>query len=44
MKPDVLVSRMDYIKDKDGEIITICYNDGSVEIVFDFNFDKRIVC
>jgi WD40 repeat protein len=44
IKPDVFVTRMElHETDKPGEtLLTICYDDGDVELIIDHNWDKRM--
>jgi len=42
IKPGVMVTRMEWLSSKAGELLAISYDDGDIELVVDFNFDRRM--
>lgn len=42
IKPGVHVTYMNLSAAKDGEIVTIGYDNGEIELIINFNFDKRM--
>ena len=42
IKKDVLVTRMEWLTSKPGEILAISYDDGDIELIVDFGFDRRM--